>query len=130
MTATGVRSSWEASAVNCCSASKDPSNRPNIWLKVSASRENSWSPGGTATRAERSAASLMAAAVAVISSKGRKARWTIPYPPKAARRMKAGRVTTAMNTRLVTVWGFSGASRIPRTHRPLSHPWGTQKSRT
>ena len=83
-------------------------------------------PRGTATRAERSAASLMAAAVAVISSKGRKARWTIPYPPKAARRMKAGRVTTAMNTRLVTVWGgFRGLQDAPDPQAalpPLGHP--------
>ena len=66
MTATGVRSSWEASAVNCCSASKDCSSRANIWLKVLASRANSLLPAGTSTRRDRSAASLMAAAVEVI----------------------------------------------------------------
>ena len=74
ITDTGVRSSWEASAVNWASASKARSSLANMPLKVPASRENSLLPGGTSTRRDRSAASLMASAVAVSCSRGRKAR--------------------------------------------------------
>ena len=77
MIETGVRSSWEASAVNCFSASKERSSRSNSRSKVPASRENSSFPGGRSIRRDKSLASLIANAVAVILSSGRKALFEI-----------------------------------------------------
>ena len=38
MLASGDRSSWEASATNCCCRSRESSSRPSIWFIVRASR--------------------------------------------------------------------------------------------
>lgn len=116
--------------MNWVSASKDCSSRANIWLKVAASRLNSLPPGGTATRADRSEAWLMASAVAVMCSRGRKARRAIQYPPTAASRRNRGRDTAATHSRAGMLWAPAGTSSRPRTHRPSSQPAGTQKSRT
>ena len=74
---TGVRSSCEASAVNCFSDSKDRSSRWSSWSKAAASWENSSFPGGSPMRRDRSWASLIDAAVAVMLSKGRNALFAI-----------------------------------------------------
>lgn len=87
---TGVRSSWEASAVNCRSASKEASRRSNMPLKASARRENSSFPRGSAMRPDRSRASLMAAAVWVMLSRGEKLRLNNHPAPQCSQQEKEG----------------------------------------
>ena len=94
--AAGVRSSWEASEVNCFSVSKDCWRRENIRLKVEAScATSSLEAGGASIRLERSPPSPMASAVLRMSSMGRKARLVMRKPPPAAARRKSGTESTA-----------------------------------
>ena len=63
MTATGVRSSWEASEVNCRSRSKERSSRSSMVLKVSASSCTSSLVAMPVIRRERSPARMLSAAL-------------------------------------------------------------------
>lgn len=51
MAVSGVRSSWEASAVNLRSCSKEHSSRPNASLNAAASPMGQVIPGGLLTSA-------------------------------------------------------------------------------
>ena len=130
ITEMGVRSSWEASAVNCFSASKEASRRSNIRSKVFARRVNSLFPGGVSILADRSAASFMLSAVAIISSSGLKALFAIQYPPMVERSMNSGIATPAIIRRFSIIVIPSGTSIIPLTHTPLSQPKARHKSST
>ena len=50
MLASGERSSWEASATNCCCRDRESSRRPSIWFMVCASRRISSRERGSGTR--------------------------------------------------------------------------------
>ena len=84
MTASGVRSSWEALAMNRCWPSKAAWSRSSISSKVSASSWSSSRGPRSATRADR-LRSDAARAAAVIRCTGRSARPAAIQPRIAAR---------------------------------------------
>ena len=73
MTATGVRSSWETSEVNCFSFSKEASSRSIIWSKVCARTCTSSCPGPRRMRRVRSFPCEIVRAVSVMADRGRSA---------------------------------------------------------
>jgi hypothetical protein len=120
ITATGVRSSCEASAVKRFSASKESSSLPNISSKFSARRENSSFPAGKPILPERSLASFIASAVAFILSSGLKEPFMINQLPSAARMVNTGRVIAETISRYRARYITSGTSVSPRIHTPFS----------
>jgi len=80
ITASGVRSSWEASAVKRFCCSKASSRRSSMLLSTSARGPSSLSVPATSMRCERFDAEI-AAAVELITAIGRSARCTRIQPP-------------------------------------------------
>ena len=71
MTATGVRSSCDASEVNCFSASNEVSSRANMLSNACPSRLISSRPDGRPMRRDRSRPSLISPTVRIMRSIGR-----------------------------------------------------------
>ena len=78
----GVRSSCDASEVNCFSAENERSSLSNIPSKVFESAISSEEPLRSAMRRERSLPPFIESAVCVIFSTGSNARLDIIQPPR------------------------------------------------
>ena len=79
---TGVRSSWDASDVNCRSRWNEVSSLSIILLNVSPSSPTSSLTGMGGMRAERSVSSAISPAVAVIWRTGRRERRERSHAPR------------------------------------------------
>ena len=116
ITAVGVRSSCEASSVNCCSWSKASCRRANIASNSPASVRISSRPGGRPMRRERSPPARISRAVAVMCRTGANARRVTRYPHTAASTMYAGSTSSAQRHNAPSVLSTAPASVTVRTH--------------
>ncbi len=102
MTASGVRSSCEALAMNRCCPSNAACSRPSISSNVSASSRSSSRGPVAATRADRSCQDA-ARAAKVIRCTGRSARPAKIHPSAAARTMTTASVISEYRSRCASV---------------------------
>ena len=116
ITETGVRSSWEASEVNCRSAWKLVSSRSNIRLNVCASCPSS-SRDATWIRRLKSPLSATSSAVLRIARIGRSERLASRYPPTAARKMNTGSMISTAVLRTATLMVLPDTGITLRIHR-------------
>ena len=95
MSETGVRSSWDASAVNRVVSANAVSRRASMSFSVSESRCSSSPVAGTSSRRPSCRAEI-ARAVPAMRSTGASARRLIQKPPRAAAMMPPGMMSSAV----------------------------------
>ena len=123
--ASGVRSSWLASATKWRSRSSAASSRASISLSVSARSRISSRLGGTGSRAPGVVAEI-ALARRRIDSTGRSAAAARRYPPSVARSSPIGPATRSPPKRR---WSVSSVCRSGRARTSTRSPSGTASTR-
>ena len=119
ITATGVRSSCDASAVNCFLERNDVSSRANIPSNVRASRRISRGPRRRSSRAERSSPSEMLPAASVMRSSGRNESRAMSQPPPIESRSSTGSSDHVSGSMTRPGPAAASAEMTPRTQSPV-----------
>ena len=120
MTVMGVRSSCEASDVNCRSVSKAFSSRANIRSNAALSRRISRGPRCIFSRALRSSPAEMPSTAVRIFSIGRMADHAMSQPPPMVMASRMGS-SVAVRTVIVCITpDRSSEEMMPRTQRPVT----------
>ncbi len=122
--ASGVRSSWLASATNPRSRSSAASSRASIALSVSPSRRISSSAGGSGS-CSPGRSSLTSAAFLRIASTGRSAAAATAYPASEARISAIGRPTPSSSRSVASDSSLSSVA-WPTTSVKLVHRHGEE----